>query len=402
VHGTILATADGGSIWHAQSSGINTAITGVAAVNDTSVWAVGDAGTIIHSTDGGTTWQRQSSPTRADMHAVSFVGPSTGWAVGNDGTILATADGGASWRLRGGAVRDDLLALYFVDSGHGWAVGTTGAVIATTDGGATWSRRDSTSQFDLHGVRFADTMRGWAVGVHGTLLITDDGGLTWHAHNTGTSAPFLGLVAAGTRRYWAPTGDGAVLTIAVPDTSAILAAEHLPAMRTALRSVDVSDATIFQRLTDFATADADLTERSNQAQRRSLAAADQVPSQIMLAGNADLIRDLAFQTAVMRIGITIFVLAAAAILGAIARRGMRLSTHIDSFADALVLSGGSADAGFTELARTLSPSGTVSHDLVAAAQPGSEWRQTLQHSRGVREVAADLISGTKRLFGVRL
>ncbi len=116
-------------------------------------------------------------------------------------------------------------------------------------------------------------MHGWAVGVHGTLLITDDGGVSWQARNLATALPFLGLTAAGTRRLWAPGGDGSVLTIVVPDISAILAAEHLPEMQAALRSVDVSDSTIFQRLTDFATADADLTERSNQSQQRAAMAA---------------------------------------------------------------------------------------------------------------------------------
>jgi hypothetical protein len=296
-------------------------------------------------------------------------------------------------------VRDDLLGVYFVDPGHGWAVGTTGTIVATSDGGATWAKRDSATQFDLHGVWFADTMRGWAVGVHGTLLLTDDGGLTWQGRNRGTSVPYLGLTAAGTRRLWAASGDGSVLTIVVPDTSAILAAEHLPEMRTALRSVDVSDPTIFQRLTDFATADADLAERSNQSRQRP---AEPAPAPIVIAGKAGLLHDLMFQTTVIRVGITFFVLVAAAIISAVARRGMRLSTQVDAFADALILSGGAVDGGFMELARTLSPNGAIPRKLINTVQPVSQWRQTLRRRRGVKDVFSDLVNSTMRLFRVRL
>jgi hypothetical protein len=189
--------------------------------------------------------------------------------------------------------------------------------------------------------------------------------------------------------------------IAVPDTSAILAAEHLPQMRTALRSVDVSDPTIFQRLTDFATADADLTERSNQSLQRAIAVAEPAPAQAFMAGNADWFHSPMLQVSFIRVGIAIFMLAASAILGAVARRGMRLSAHIDAFADALVLSGGRVDEGFMELARTLSPSGEVPRDLVDATTPGSRWRQALHRRRSVRDAASDLMNGTMRLFRVK-
>jgi hypothetical protein len=172
-------------------------------------------------------------------------------------------------------------------------------------------------------------------------------------------------------------------------------------MRTALRSVDVSDTTIFQRLTDFATADADLTERSNQSQQRAMALAEPAPTEVAMAGNADLLRAPMFQVSLIRVGIAIFALTASTILGAIARRGMRQSAHIDAFADALILSGGRVDEGFMELARTLSPSGVVPRDLVEATTPGSRWRQTLHRRRSVRDVAADLINGTMRLFRVK-
>jgi hypothetical protein len=50
------------------------------------------------------------------------------------------------------------------------------------------------------------------------------------------------------------------------------------------------------------------------------------------------------------------VLLAGLILGSVIRRAMRLTTHVDACADALTLTGGSANDRFIELVRTLSPS----------------------------------------------
>ena len=61
--------------------------------------------------------------------------------------------------------------------------------------------------------------------------------------------------------------------------------------------------------------------------------------------------------------------AAGLILGAIIRRAMRLTTHLDACADALTLSGGTAGAHFLELVRTLSPSGGPPMELQAGRQP---------------------------------
>jgi hypothetical protein len=170
-------------------------------------------------------------------------------------------------------------------------------------------------------------------------------------------------------------------------------------MRTALRSVDVSDAAILQRLTDFATADADLTGQSNQSQPR---AAESAPIPVAEAGRADWFRLPMSDTSVIRIGITVFVLLAAAIIAAVARRGMRLSTQIDAVADALILSGGAVGEGFLDLARTLSPTGEIPRDLAQVVQPGAQWRLALRRRRGVGDVVGDMISGTLRLFRVRL
>jgi photosystem II stability/assembly factor-like uncharacterized protein len=425
---------------------------------------------VLSTTDGGATWRKQNTPTREDLHAVFFVSPATGWAVGNVGTILATSDGGATWRGLDSTARDDLLAVYFADAARGWAAGASGTILATLDGGATWVRHDSGTPFDLHAIRFGeashgDALRGWAAGANGTLLTSIDGGVSWQAvaqvnpglsvgqvapglsvgqvapgQSVGQVAPgqfvgqvapgqfvgqardtagatnFLGLGSAGPTRIWAVGGDGSVVSVSLPDTGAITAATHLPALRTALRSAGVSEDRVAPLLSNFAAADADLVQREADVARARLAPAT-VPEAAALGEHASevhpslgvaarppgspapmlaapvvaapgsamsdpagsepagsepaasrdilaLARDPMLLTIANRIGIAAFVLLASLILMAIVRRAMRLTTQLEARADALALNGGVVDNRYDELVASLLPDGAARHGRV--------------------------------------
>ena len=69
-------------------------LTAAAALDSSTVVAVGAYGTILRTDDGGATWTTQSSGTTNDLYAVSFVDANTGTAVGARGTILRTNTGG--------------------------------------------------------------------------------------------------------------------------------------------------------------------------------------------------------------------------------------------------------------------------------------------------------------------
>ena len=231
-------------------------------------------------------------------------------------------------------------------------------MLTSLDAGVTWQKHDSGTQFDLHGVWFADARRGWAVGADGTLVATADGGATWQSRDTGTTSPFLHLASAGPARHWAAGGDGSVLSIAVPNTASIVAAGHLTEMRAALRSIDVSEATVGQPLNDFAAADADLMERSAKVERERETLKAEPPSppppQAPPESNmAVTFHDPLFLASVNRIVIALYVVLTALSLGAVVRRAMRLSMHVDACADALILCNGVTGDRFLELARTL-------------------------------------------------
>jgi len=102
----ILATADGGATWTAQSAPAGvTFLDGLSCPDAAHCWAVGEAGSgtgaVIVTADGGATWSRQTTPPSVSLAAISCPGVARCWAVGDAargrGAILATADGGATW-----------------------------------------------------------------------------------------------------------------------------------------------------------------------------------------------------------------------------------------------------------------------------------------------------------------
>ena len=185
---------------------------------ESQAWAVGGGGTILATADGGKSWAAQTSGTRADLLSVQFQSDGQhGWAVGDHGTILATADGGKSWAAQTSGTRADLLSVQFQPDGqHGWAVGFYGTILATADGGKSWAAQTSGTRADLWSVQFQPDGRGqhgWAVGAGGTIMATADGGNKLGRRAGGTpSRPPVGAVPAGWsawlggRRRWHDTG----------------------------------------------------------------------------------------------------------------------------------------------------------------------------------------------------
>ncbi len=167
-------------------------------------WAVGINGTILATADGGVSWTAQTSGTSKTIYAVSFVDASHGWAVGQSGMILATADGGVSWTAQTSGTSDDFFGVSFVDTNHGWAVGY-GTIVATADGGATWSAQAPDTSYPLVGVSFVDANHGWAVGDSGTIVAFTNSPPSGTMTTTPPSGP-AGTVISATSVTACPSG----------------------------------------------------------------------------------------------------------------------------------------------------------------------------------------------------
>ena len=212
---TILHTTDAGSTWTPQNSGTPYFLRGVSAVNASTAWAVGERGTIRYTTDAGSTWTGQYTGTSSTLHGVSGVNASTAWAVGKGtfgkSAILHTTDGGSTWTFQDSGNTEWLFGVSAVDANNAWAVGTGGTILHTTDGGSTWTPQTMGIPCMLHGVSAFDASNAWAVGTNGTIVHTTDGGSTWTPQNSGTTSDIFGVSAVDASNAWAVGGSGTIL-----------------------------------------------------------------------------------------------------------------------------------------------------------------------------------------------
>jgi photosystem II stability/assembly factor-like uncharacterized protein len=131
VGATIVQTKDGGATWHnglvRQATGVR--FTAASFAGDRLGWAVGSAGRIFTTSDGGRMWYAQNSNVQSDLFDVKFISAGEGWASGANGTLLHTVDGGVHWFVESSNVSHALERLCIIDQTHGWAVGFGGTIL---------------------------------------------------------------------------------------------------------------------------------------------------------------------------------------------------------------------------------------------------------------------------------
>lgn len=230
---------------------------GVAAPNDSVVWAVGADGKVVRSEDGGQSWSRQETHTGANLQGIAAWDADTAVAVGNDGVVIVTRDAGRTWtpseipstgnpnklfrvRIADGAVwvvGEFGALLRSTDRGEtwsrmlpekdrawndvafvgnaGWLVGEFGALMKTVDGGTSWEAVETPNEVSLMSVAFRDAEHGVAVGLAGTLLTTADGGATWQQVPAFTREHLYTVMWDENR--WLAVGDKGVMATAGAD-----------------------------------------------------------------------------------------------------------------------------------------------------------------------------------------
>lgn len=170
-------------------------LNGLAAVNQDTVFAVGDYGTVIRSTNGGVNWNvlPNAGGMSEQLFGVHFPTSQTGYAVGTTGQYVKTTDGGATWFYHQAPTLSDLYAAHFVSASTGWIAGAFGTILGTTNGGATWNAESTTTTLNLYAINFANSTTGWASGAGGKILKTTNGGLTWASQTSGIVQPLYAL-----------------------------------------------------------------------------------------------------------------------------------------------------------------------------------------------------------------
>jgi hypothetical protein len=112
----------------------------VPAPSGTTIWRIGQAGVIQRSADSGTTWFIQPSGVVTDLIAGSAYSDQVCWLVGRNGTVLRTTNGGATWQKLTSPSSVDLLGVFGINADSATVTDAAGRAFETTTGGAHWTR----------------------------------------------------------------------------------------------------------------------------------------------------------------------------------------------------------------------------------------------------------------------
>jgi photosystem II stability/assembly factor-like uncharacterized protein len=160
-------------------------------------WVVGDLDSsekamLLYSDDSGETWIRQGLdilPEGKSLNDVQAVDNKTVWAVGDGALVMKTSDGGANWSI----IQIDVVApdsLFLSVSVYGndiWISGQNGLIVGSDNNGQDWTVQDlpaSATEFLLQGIHVIDDDLIYCVGnnlsgLSGYVLRTTNGGQTW-------------------------------------------------------------------------------------------------------------------------------------------------------------------------------------------------------------------------------
>ncbi len=201
VAGTILATADAGVTWQAQTPVTDKALLGVSCTGKSSI-AVGQGGSLLTKTDSD--WQVITSGTDQRLLSVAANEQGLAVAVGGFGAVLRSTDAGATWApisFDWEAILNDFLEPHIYDvavfeDNTIMVIGEFELVLLSSDSGDTWEVVNK-ADASLSGIYFADRQTGYAAGQDGKVLKSTDGGLTWQGIVVPTRENLLDVWASG-------------------------------------------------------------------------------------------------------------------------------------------------------------------------------------------------------------
>jgi hypothetical protein len=111
----------------------------IVSPNSNSVWRILANGAVEHSADRGSKWESQPTGVTVMLSGGASPSPSICWLVGPQGTVLLTTDA-RSWRRIAFPEAVDLLSVRATDDKIASVTTSDGRVFSTTDGGQTWQR----------------------------------------------------------------------------------------------------------------------------------------------------------------------------------------------------------------------------------------------------------------------
>jgi hypothetical protein len=114
--------------------------TAIVSANPVSRWRVGSDGVVQHSADGGSTWQTQATGVNGTLTAGSSPSRSVCWLVGREGVVLISTDEGGSWQRLAFPEAADLVSIRAIDDTSATVRTADGRTFSTSDRGLSWRR----------------------------------------------------------------------------------------------------------------------------------------------------------------------------------------------------------------------------------------------------------------------
>ena len=113
--GAIIKSTDGGSSWAALTSGTVKSLRSIKAINDTTVYVVGQDTTILKCSNG-TAWAKQTVPayTAGLLNGIDFFG-TTGYISGEAGIILKSANN-TPWQKQVTGISDEIISVNLISA----------------------------------------------------------------------------------------------------------------------------------------------------------------------------------------------------------------------------------------------------------------------------------------------
>jgi photosystem II stability/assembly factor-like uncharacterized protein len=190
-YGTLLTTTDGGRNWQDISDRLDNEdqyhLNGIAAIKDSGLFIVGEAGTMFRSRDEGQSWERLEGPYQGSLFGViGTARPSTLLAYGLRGNLFRSTDFGDTWTqvelaAARGPLEFGLANASLLSDGSLVLVGNGGSVVRSRDDGQSFEVFNRPDRISLAGVTANDQGNLVLVGQGGVRLSSPTGAeLTSH------------------------------------------------------------------------------------------------------------------------------------------------------------------------------------------------------------------------------
>lgn len=215
----LLYSDDSGETWVRQGLDIlpeGKSLSDVQAIDDKTVWAVGDGALVIKTSDGGTNWsivQIDVVATDSSFDSISVNGNNI-WISGENGLIVSSNNNGQNWMVQdlpASATEFLLQGIHAIDDDLIYCVGNnpsppSGYVLKTTNGGQDWEEIVLPNDYNYSngwiGVKATDQNHVVINGGKGHFAVTANGGEQWITGGPISPSDINCLKMVSSSTYW--------------------------------------------------------------------------------------------------------------------------------------------------------------------------------------------------------